>query len=135
MAGAAPADRGAVLITDGLHPELLKRITRVLAAMEALGFPMRVCQGVRTTEDQKALYAKGRTAPGPIVTNCDGVSTKSNHQPKADGLGYAVDCCFTGADPWKGPWEVYGAAAVAVGLKWGGNFKTIIDRPHLEWPA
>lgn len=118
-----------------LHPQLANKVNRVLAAMAALGFPMRICQGVRTLADQQALYAKGRTTPGPIVTNCDGVTRKSNHQPRADGFGYAVDCCFVGADPWTGPWEVYGACGKAVGLTWGGNFKTLIDRPHLELPA
>jgi peptidoglycan L-alanyl-D-glutamate endopeptidase CwlK len=121
--------------TADLHPALIAKVNRVLTAMSALGFPMRICQGVRTVAQQRALYAKGRTTPGPIVTNCDGIVKMSNHQPRADGYGYAVDCCFVGADPWTGPWEVYGAAGMAVGLVWGGKFSTLTDRPHLELPS
>jgi peptidoglycan L-alanyl-D-glutamate endopeptidase CwlK len=125
---------------DGLHPELVEKVQRVLAAMAALGFPMMVTDGLRTTEQQQALFAKGRTAPGSIVTNADGVKAKSNHQMKADGFGHAVDCTFldaNGKPTWDGmkPWAAYGACAVAVGLTWGGNWKSkLVDRPHIELP-
>lgn len=122
------------MITDDLHPQLLEKVYRVLAAMSALGFPMRICQGVRTVAEQQALYAQGRTAPGAMVTNCDGVIKKSNHQRGADGYGRAVDCCFLGPTPFIGPFDVYGAAGQALGLRWGGTFTTLIDRPHLELP-
>lgn len=124
----------------GVHPLLIERISRVLAAMGALGFPMRVVQGVRTTAEQQALFAQGRTTPGAIVTNADGVNQKSNHQAKADGLGYAVDCAFFN-DPttpidetWAetSPWAAYGACVKAVGLAWGGDFVSLVDRPHAE---
>ncbi len=49
-------------------------------------FDCTITYGVRTTEEQQALYARGRTEPGGIVTNCDGVIAKSNHQG-----GFAVD--------------------------------------------
>lgn len=124
---------------DGLHPSLVEKLQRVLAAMDALGFPMMVTDGVRTTEQQQALYAKGRTAPGAIVTNTDGIKHKSNHQAKADGFGHAADCTFldaNGEPTWdeKKPWAAYGACVVAVGLIWGGNFKSIVDKPHCEMP-
>lgn len=121
--------------TTKLHPELVKRLTRVLDAMAAFGEPMRICQGVRTADEQAKLFAQGRTVPGKVVTNCDGVVKKSNHQAKDDGFGYAVDCCFTAGEPFgdKRPWAAFGALAVAAGLKWGGNWTgTLVDRPHIE---
>ena len=119
---------------DGLHPDLKSRLTKILAAMDALGFPMKVCQGLRTVEQQQALYAQGRTVPGKIVTNCDGLLKKSNHQAQPDGFGYAADCCFLGPDPFNDlhPWQVYGACAQALGLKWGGQWKSLPDKPHVE---
>lgn len=120
----------------GVHPVLLDRVDRVLTAMTALGFPMMPTDGIRTDDQQRALYAKGRTTQGPIVTNCDGVEKRSNHQPHADGLGYAVDCCFVvdGQPSWdaRWPWKAYGAAAEAVGLRWGGDWNSLHDLPHVE---
>lgn len=130
-------------IRVGLHPLLLEKVDRVLNAMAALGWPMKIVQGVRTAEQQGKLYAQGRTAPGKVVTNADGVVKKSNHQPKQDGYGYAVDCAFVDnpATPvdetWsdRSPWSAYGACAKAVGLVWGGDWKSLPDRPHVELPG
>jgi peptidoglycan L-alanyl-D-glutamate endopeptidase CwlK len=129
----------------GVHPDLAAKVTRILDAMERLGFPMMVTEGLRTTERQQALYAQGRIAPGKIVTFTDGVVKKSNHQAKADGFGYAVDCVFLvdidgdGPDDpsWaeRHPWTLYGVMAEALGLRWGGRFKTLVDRPHVEMKA
>lgn len=115
-----------------VHPELAQRVRRVLSAMAVLGFPMTITDGNRTVQQQQALYAKGRTRPGAIVTNADGVRAKSNHQD-----GRAVDCTFLDASgrphwPENGPWSAYGACAKAVGLKWGGDFKSMSDKPHIE---
>ncbi len=120
---------------NGLSPDLLDKLGRVMAAMAALGHPMKVVQGLRTVEQQQVLYAQGRTAPGKIVTNCDGIKNKSNHQAAADGFGHAADCAFDDPDPFgeKHPWRAYGACAVASGLVWGGDWKPpLIDRPHVE---
>lgn len=121
-------------MTPSLHPTLVVKITKVLNAMSALGYPMKIVQGVRTADEQAKLYAQGRTAPGARVTNCDGVKVKSNHQPAADGYGHAVDCAFAGPDPFgeEQPWKVYGYLVEFVGLKWGGHFTTLVDRPHAE---
>lgn len=119
----------------GLHPRLTKPLQQILEAMRALGHPMRVTEGVRTDERQRELYAQGRTAPGSIVTNCDGVTHRSRHQPQADGYGHAVDCCFDSETPYEGPWAVYGAAGEALDLVWGGRFTRLVDRPHLELPS
>jgi len=50
-----------------------------------------VVSGLRTTQEQQQLFAQGRTMPGKIVTNCDGIIKKSKHQAKENGIGYAVD--------------------------------------------
>ncbi len=120
----------------GVHPQLLEKVGRVLAAMDALGFPMMVTDGLRTVEQQRVLYAQGRTAPGPVVTNCDGATKRSNHQAHIDKFGHAVDCCFVidGKPSWDAqlPWKAYGAAAEAHGLTWGGSWTRLADLPHVE---
>ena len=123
---------------EGVHPDLIAKLSRVLAEMMAIGYPMIVTDGVRTLAQQQALWAQGRTKPGRIVTNADGVKNKSNHQPHEDGYGHAVDCAFlVGNQPsWDEhlPWTVYGALAMHYGLVWGGSWTKIIDRPHVELP-
>lgn len=119
---------------EGVHPALIEKVKRILHAMAELGYPMLVTDGVRTAEQQAALYAQGRTTPGKIVT----YAKVSNHQPKTDGFGYAVDCAFLvdGKPSWddKLPWRLYGEAAKSQGLIWGGDWKRLVDRPHIEMP-
>jgi len=123
----------------GVHPALIAALEKVFAALAALGYTLTVTDGLRTTEQQQALYAKGRTAPGPIVTNADGVLHRSNHQAHADGFGHAADCAFRlpdGTVSWDArlPWKAYGACAAALGVHWGGDWQALHDLPHLELP-
>ena len=122
----------------GVDPHLITAIKRILAAMDAFGYPIMVTDGVRTTAQQQALWRKGRTEPGAIVTYKDGVKDKSPHQVHEDGFGHAVDCCFVvnGKPSWDArlPWKVYGAMGEALGLTWGGNFTRLHDLPNLELP-
>ena len=121
---------------EGIDPILIVAVEKLLAIMQILGHPMFVVSGFRTVAQQQALYAQGRTKPGKIVTYCDGIIKKSNHQS-----GRAVDLAFID-DPkteknetWAedSPWIVYGTIAKFLGLSWGGDWappKT--DKPHIE---
>lgn len=132
-------------IFAGVHPVLIEKINRVLAAMAILGYPMKAYQGVRTTAQQAVEYAKGRTKPGPNpshqrplgqpVTYCDGVIMRSNHQVSSDGYGHAVDLCAAGvvAFPPTFPWALLRACVEAVGLISGASF-AIRDLDHAELP-
>lgn len=93
---------------------------------------MRVTESLRTFEEEDALYAKGRTEPGRIVTNARGGFSYHN-------FGLAVDSCFLGNDPYltKDPkgdffWNEFGARCQLEGLVWGGNFSKLRDTPHCE---
>ena len=130
-----------------VHPKLVEVMK---AAIENSPFDFRITDGARTTEEQFALYQKGRTLPGPKVTNCDGKKFKSNHQIKSDGFGHAVDIfpCgviengvyrkFTseeGYDEKKLKLIANHILAVAksknINIEWGGNWK-MKDTPHFE---
>lgn len=122
---------------DGVHPELKTKIFAVLQAMEILGFPMLVFEGVRTAKRQNELYQQGRTKPGRKVTNCDGYKIIGPHQLRADNYGHAVDCVFIdgGKPSWDDefPWTLYGEAVKSQGLKWGGDFQSLKgDFAHAE---
>lgn len=119
----------------GVNPVLISALEDVFSELAAQGTPMFIVEGVRTAARQAALYAQGRTAPGSIVTYKDGVIHKSNHQPHADGYGYAVDCAFSTSAPFaeNNPWEQYGEALEKRGMTWGGRWK-MHDTPHAELP-
>lgn len=121
---------------DGVEPTLALKVGQILDALAALGHPAWVVEGVRSLERQRQLYAQGRTAPGPIVTNVDGTRLdQCTHSPQADGYGHAVDLAFQGAEPWDRlhPWALLGAMARALGLAWGGDWKSIKgDLGHVE---
>lgn len=118
----------------GVHPKLVAAIEEILGAMADRGHGMFVVEGVRSLERQSALYAQGRSTPGPIVTNADGVTHRSNHQPHEDHWGHAVDCAFLSGNPFSHthPWEEYGELVESHGLRWGGRFSTLMDLPHAE---
>src|SRR5687768_11302965 len=91
---------------------------------------IEVVQGLRTIAEQNALYAQGRTKPGPIVTQAKG--GQSNHN-----YGLAVDVCpfVNGKPQWNAPIEIWtkiGRLAESYGLEWGGSWKKFIDKPHIQ---
>lgn len=72
----------------GVHPNLVKVMSE---AIKDTPYDFTITEGVRTVSRQQQLYAQGRTTKGIIVTKADGIKNKSNHQPKSDGYGHAVD--------------------------------------------
>jgi peptidoglycan L-alanyl-D-glutamate endopeptidase CwlK len=137
MTRAELQDRDAVRLA-GAHPALRQAVHAVLDELADLGHPMTVTSAARTTEAQQALYAQGRTKPGPRVTALDGVKKRSKHQVGDDGFCRAVDCAFLDSHlqpVWRDsdPWALFGAKAQAKGLVWGGTWRTP-DRPHVELP-
>lgn len=76
---------GSLAMLAGVDPRLVRVVQR---AIEITPIDFKVVCGVRTLAQQKALYAQGRTKPGPIVT----WTLNSRHLPDPKtGLGCAVD--------------------------------------------
>jgi len=113
-----------------LSPKAQTAVRRFLAKSLAAGRDARVLSGTRTYAEQDALYAKGRTKPGPIVTNARG--GQSNHN-----FGIAWDIgLFEGTKyilddrPYK---ELAKLSLPAFqDLLWGGNWRSLKDYPHYE---
>lgn len=117
-----------------LYPDFKARVLRVYSDIFNLyRLKMRPTEGVRLFSTQAGYYAKGRTEPGPIIT--DAPPGLSNHH-----YGIAVDSCFQGMDPYltKTPmgqyyWTQYAKLAEAHGLKAGLFFPHgLVDGPHVE---
>jgi len=118
---------------NDLHPRLQEIIPILKKNCEAQGLKIAIGECLRTVAEQDALYAQGRTTSGQIVTNAKGSSYSSQHQ-----WGIAFDFYRndgTGAYNESGQFfEKVGAAGKAVGLGWGGDWTSFVDRPHLYLP-
>lgn len=93
--------------------------------------------GNRTYAEQDALYAKGRTAPGPKVTNAKGGESNHNFGIAMDFGVFRAGHYLDGGNPddSKLAAEIHKAAAVhakANGIEWGGDWKSFKDFPHFE---
>ena len=115
------------------HPELQQKAEKLVSACRGQGLLIGIGECFRTVAEQDALYAKGRTAPGSIVTNAKGSSYSSHHQ-----WGTAFDIYRndgTGAyNNNDGFFDLVGTIGVKIGLEWGGNWKSPVDKPHFQLP-
>ena len=116
-----------------LHPKLQKKLSELENACKKAGLKIQITECVRTVAEQDALYAQGRTKPGVKVTNAPGYSYSSHHMwgtafdfCRADGKGayYDKDGFFTKV----------GKIGKSLGLEWGGDWKSPVDKPHFQLP-
>lgn len=112
-----------------LHPWLNYKLGLLLDECAKKGIYLIVTEGFRTKAYQDQLYAKGRTAPGKIVTYAKGNSYSSQHQ-----WGIAFDIAINDPKHLYDPVMIKNVAAIAkspeVGLAWGGDWKGLVDTPH-----
>ncbi|WP_345532171.1 M15 family metallopeptidase [Viridibacterium curvum] len=111
-----------------LDQDFEQRLLRVFQRMREQGYEMALLEGYRSPERQNQLASQGSH-----VTNAR--AFQSYHQ-----FGLAADCAFlrdgklviSERDPWamRG-YELYGQAAEAFGLTWGGRWK-MMDLGHVE---
>lgn len=124
-----PTDKRIASLASSLQPLAREFVIRARAA----GYPVVIASGTRTVAEQNALYAKGRTAPGGIVTKARGGDSPHN-------FGLAFDFAFGNAIgrptwPEDAPWAAAAAFGKQLGLEWGGDWASFTDRPHLEMPG
>lgn len=124
-----------------LHPELQKKVVKLQKECLKAGIKIKIGECFRTVAEQNALYAKGRTTPGSIVTNAKGNSYSSMHQwgvafdffldMDVDKDGKTSDDAFNNATKL---FNKVGAIGKKLGLEWGGDWKSIKDLPHFQLP-
>ncbi len=93
---------------------------------------IQVTQGLRSWNEQDALYAQGRTTPGPIVTNAPGGTSWHN-------LGLACDIVPEDITPGQPDWNISNPAwtriisvGESLGLVSGSEWRTFKDYPHFQ---
>lgn len=123
-------DKLSIERVQELHPKFRQIASDFITECEnTFDITLRIAMGYRTIEQQNALYAKGRTEPGEIITNAPG--GKSFHN-----FGLAIDLCHISDDlksiDWHFDMSKLKPIADKYGLEWGGSWTTIKDYPHFE---
>ncbi|MEK7588369.1 MAG: M15 family metallopeptidase [Patescibacteria group bacterium] len=115
-----------------LKPKVKLLAEELIKESKKIGVQIILVQGFRSTEEQDALYAKGRTEKGKIVTNAKGGQSFHNY-------GVAFDVCpiVNGKVTWKYAelFKKVGSIGESIGLEWGGNWKKFKDLPHFQYTA
>ena len=111
-----------------LLPDVQPSARSLVQRAASCGIQIKVISALRSYAEQDALYAQGRTARGKKVTNAKG--GYSNHN-----FGIAFDIgVFSGSTylPESPKYSAVGALGVDLGLEWGGNWTSIVDKPHFQ---
>ncbi len=115
-----------------LKPKVKLLAEELIKESKKAGVQIILVQGFRSREEQDALYAKGRTEKGKIVTNAKGGQSFHNY-------GVAFDVCpiVNGKVTWKYAelFKKVGSIGESIGLEWGGNWKKFKDLPHFQYTA
>lgn len=115
---------------DLLRPDVAANCHLWVERCRAAGLNVLVTNTVRDREYQAYLYEQGRTRPGGIVTNSP---VPTFH---ADTSGLAFDFCKNVKGHEYDDRDFFReAAAIAkeMGFSWGGDWKSFVDLPHIQW--
>lgn len=121
-----------------LHPILQPLCREFLIKCKDAKLDARIIFTYRSDEEQDKLYAQGRTVKGVRVTNLKGGESKHNfsinEEPASKAFDFGVftsdgDYITNGAD-WR--YEKAGKIGEALGLRWGGRWRSPFDPSHLE---
>lgn len=129
---------------EDLEPVTREMARCFLAKAEAAGLEVLVTSTLRTLTEQAALFALGRTRPGPDVTKARPLGRKvtwARPGTSAHNFGMAVDFVpiYAGKPVWsdRSPlWHQLGELGEACGFEWAGRWpKRIREFPHLQRPS
>jgi len=122
---------------EDLRTDVREKAERFLTAAKNIGIDVLITCTYRSNEEQKQLYAQGRTAPGKIVTNA--LPGESKHNNVEGGvpasLAFDVVPLINGKPMWDASnpvWKVLGSLGKSVGLNWAGDWKRFKEYPHFE---
>lgn len=115
-----------------LKPKVRELAEKLVVECAKVGYTIQITQTFRTFEEQDALYAQGRTKPGNIVTNAKGGYSLHNYRVAFDFVPIK-----NGQAMWNdlATFDAVGKIGVRLGLEWGGNWSSFIDRPHFQYLA
>jgi peptidoglycan L-alanyl-D-glutamate endopeptidase CwlK len=117
-----------------LHPEIHKRVIAFISGAKNMaaqrGLDVKCICGLRSFSEQADLYAKGRTAPGKIVTRAQPGQSMHNY-----GLALDLGVFSRDGKTYHGDHAFYrelGPLGESLGFEWGGRWK-FNDEPHYQF--
>lgn len=125
---AEKVDERSEKVIATLHPQLHALARKFVLAAAEQGVTIKLISGLRTYAEQDALYAKGRSTPGPKVTNAR--AGYSNHN-----FGLAFDIGVFSGGKYQPESPLYKTVAHIgkwLGFEWGGDWTSIKDEPHYQ---
>ena len=115
-----------------LLPKVRQMASDFISKCNSQGIDIIITSTYRSSEEQDALYAKGRTTPGNVVTNAKGGQSMHNWK-------VALDFCpvKNGVAQWndKVLFTRIGQIGKSCGFEWGGDWESFLDLPHLQYTA
>ena len=124
---------------ETLLPSFRAKVEAWVAACAARDVELLVYCTYRSPEEQKALYAQGRTRPGPIVTNAKPWKSAHQYRRAVDAIpivngkpdwSYAdLNRDQVPDEPW---WAVMVEEAEALGIEWAGRWKSFKEFVHWQ---
>lgn len=118
-----------------LHPKVKdlaeKFLFKANEYLNPLGFNCKIISTVRSFQKQNELFNQGRTTPGKRVTNARGGQSIHNWGCAFD-IGIFKDGVYGSREADK-YYELVAKFGKQLGLEWGGDWTSIVDRPHYQY--
>ena len=132
-------DKVSLTRIEKLHPKVRNEVKQIYNKVLERNVTIRFTDTLRTFQEQEALYAKGRTKPGKIITNAKAGESYHNY-------GLAIDFCLLLNDgkevSWdrnldmdednQKDWNEVVAVFKHYGWEWGGDWNNFKDYPHFQ---
>ena len=139
ISGLQNADPYTMAKIELAHPKLREELKNIYKDILDRNIQIRITDTLRTFDEQAELYAKGRTAPGNIVTYAKPGQSYHNYGLAVDfalllpgGKKVSWDMNLDLNDNQKADWAEVVAVFKHYGWDWGGNWTSFKDYPHFE---
>lgn len=115
---------------EDLHPYVAKLCRAFIDKCRASGIDVLITSTYRDDASQNALYAQGRTVPGPKVTNAKAGQSWHNWRCAFDFVPIVA-----GKAQWQDTkaFTRCGEIAESLGLEWAGRWKSFPELAHCQY--
>lgn len=116
-----------------LHPLMKAKAREFINKADEEGLKLRISSsgGYRSFDKQNELYAKGRTTSGGKVTNAKAGQSYHNYGLAIDVVEVSPMYGYKKGYP-SSRWDKIARIGKSLGLEWGGDWKSFVDKPHFQ---